>query len=49
LRSFLDHVFLSPALAEGLKRTIIIDDPIAAVASDHYPVVVEVELPASSE
>jgi len=39
-RSFLDHFFVSPALAERMKEIYLVDDPIAAVASDHYPMVV---------
>lgn len=47
-RSFIDHVFVSPALAEHAVRTYVVDDPIAAVASDHYPVVTVLHLPARS-
>lgn len=46
LRSFLDHVFVSPKLAPLAKSVTVVDDPIAAVASDHYPVVIEFALPA---
>ena len=45
LRSFLDHVFASPALAALCKSVTVVDPPIAAVASDHYPVVAEFALP----
>lgn len=45
-RSFIDHVFVSASLAKDAKKTWVVDDPIAAVASDHYPVVAEFELPA---
>lgn len=43
-RSMIDHIFASPALAERLRKTWVVDDPIAAVASDHYPVVAEFDL-----
>lgn len=50
LRSMLDHVFLSGALAPQAARCYLIDAPIAAVASDHLPVVTVLELrePASA-
>jgi endonuclease/exonuclease/phosphatase family metal-dependent hydrolase len=44
-RSFLDHFFASPALAERMKGIALVDDPIAAVASDHYPLVVRLVWP----
>lgn len=47
-RSFLDHFFANPALAEQAKEVYIVDDPIAAVASDHFPVVAVFELPGKS-
>lgn len=43
-RSFIDHVFCSPALAERVTATSVIDDPIAVVASDHLPVMITVDL-----
>ncbi len=43
-RSFIDHIFVSPALSSAVKNTVVIDDPIAAAASDHYPVVTTLEL-----
>ncbi len=45
-RSFIDHIFASPALAKTARRTWVVTDPIAAVASDHYPVVTELRIPA---
>jgi len=47
-RSFLDHVFVSPALARFVGRTYLVDDPVAAVASDHYPVVTILNLPKAA-
>jgi len=44
-RSFLDHIFVSPALARAARQTYVVDDPIAAAASDHYPVVSVFSLP----
>lgn len=44
-RSFLDHFFVSPALAKRLKEIALVDEPIAAVASDHYPLVVRLAWP----
>lgn len=43
-RSFIDHVFVTQGLANAVQNTQVISDPIAAVASDHYPVVVTLEL-----
>lgn len=43
-RSFIDHVFASGALAGRVRDCYVVDAPIAAVASDHYPVVTVVEL-----
>ena len=45
LQAFVDHVFASPALAALCKGVTVVDPPIAAVASDHYPVVAEFALP----
>ncbi len=41
--SFIDHVFVSPAMHEALVETVIIDDPIAYVASDHLPVMITIK------
>ena len=41
--SFIDHVFVSPALDEAIIDTTIIDPPIAHVASDHLPVMITVD------
>ncbi len=38
-RSFIDHVFASQATAKLVRQVYLADDPIAAVASDHFPVV----------
>jgi endonuclease/exonuclease/phosphatase family metal-dependent hydrolase len=38
-RAFLDHYFVSPALADRLREIYIIEDPIAVVASDHLPLI----------
>ncbi len=46
-RSILDYIFASPTMASYEKNTRIIDNPIAAVASNHYPVVATFEFPAS--
>lgn len=48
-RSFLDHFFASPALAERMKEIYLVNDPIAAVASDHYPLVVRLTWPDESK
>jgi endonuclease/exonuclease/phosphatase family metal-dependent hydrolase len=40
-RGFLDHVFASPAMAECFESAVMVESPVAAVASDHYPVVCE--------
>ncbi|WP_257787952.1 endonuclease/exonuclease/phosphatase family protein [Limihaloglobus sulfuriphilus] len=42
-RGFLDHVFASPAMAECFESALMVESPVAAVASDHYPVVCEFE------
>ncbi len=47
-RSFIDHFFASPAAAALVKEVRLIDDPIAAVASDHYPVVAVLVPPSVS-
>lgn len=44
-RSFLDHLFVSPALAEHVQKVYLVDSPLAAVASDHYPFVAVFRLP----
>ncbi len=38
-RSFIDHIFASQQMAARCRLVDVIDDPIAAVASDHYPLV----------
>jgi endonuclease/exonuclease/phosphatase family metal-dependent hydrolase len=48
-RSFIDHIFLTPALAGHVQRTYVVDDPIAAVASDHFPVVIDLALPPKAD
>lgn len=40
-RSFIDHAFATPDLAEKVTSTHVVDSTLAAVASDHYPVVVD--------
>ena len=47
-RSFIDHIFVNPKLAGDIERVAVIDDPIAAVASDHYPVLCVLKLPAGN-
>ncbi len=42
-RSFIDHIFVTPALYGYHTTTTVITDPIALVASDHLPVVAEFE------
>ncbi len=44
-RSFIDHIFASRAAARIVERKYVVDDAIAAVASDHYPVVAVLRLP----
>ncbi|MBN2064716.1 MAG: endonuclease/exonuclease/phosphatase family protein [Sedimentisphaerales bacterium] len=44
-RSFLDHIFVSIPLFQTTQNTTIITDPIADVASDHWPVMATFELP----
>ena len=44
-RSFLDHIFVSQQLAGKVENVKVIDEPIAEVASDHFPVVVTYNLP----
>jgi endonuclease/exonuclease/phosphatase family metal-dependent hydrolase len=43
-RSFIDHIFVSPAMAGWAGKVAIFDDPIAAAASDHYPVWAELTI-----
>lgn len=43
-RSFIDHIFVSSALAERARKASVFDAPVAAAASDHYPVSVELTL-----
>lgn len=47
-RSFLDHFFVNPALADRVKEIYIIEDPIAVVASDHLPLISVFEFPRKS-
>lgn len=44
-RSFLDHIFVSIPLFQNTSATTVITDPIADVASDHWPVMATFELP----
>ncbi|MFP4054324.1 MAG: endonuclease/exonuclease/phosphatase family protein, partial [Phycisphaerae bacterium] len=44
-RSFIDHVFLSAEAGKRVSKTRVVDNPIAAVASDHYPVLTVLKLP----
>jgi exonuclease III len=39
-----DHIFVSPALAGAVRRSYIVDTDAVAKASDHKPVVTELEL-----
>lgn len=43
-RSLVDHVLLSPALAEGAAKINVFDTPWARVASDHLPLYVDLRL-----
>ena len=43
-RSFLDHIFATPSLAKCVKQTVVIDESIAYVASDHLPLLAVFEL-----
>jgi hypothetical protein len=47
-RSLIDHAFATPALAPFVTRVHAFRGDLADVASDHYPIVVELTLPASS-
>lgn len=42
-RSFIDHIFVTPALYGYYTHATVITEPIAYVASDHLPVVAEFE------
>jgi endonuclease/exonuclease/phosphatase family metal-dependent hydrolase len=44
-RDFIDHIFLSRAAARRHRKTYVIADPVAVVASDHLPVVTVLSLP----
>ncbi len=44
-RSFLDHIFVSIPLFQNTSATTVITDPIADVASDHWPVMATFNLP----
>lgn len=48
-RSFLDDLFVSPALAEHVNKAYLVDPPLAAVASDHYPLVAVFRLPVKKK
>lgn len=41
-RSFIDHAFATPEAAKWVTKTWVYRDGLADVASDHYPVVVDV-------
>ncbi len=43
-RSFIDHAFVTPSLAPAVREVRVVDAPVAAAASDHYPVVLELDL-----
>ncbi len=45
-RSFIDHVFLTPEASRRLTNVRIFTGDLADVASDHYPVIVEMNFPA---
>ena len=46
-RSFIDHVVVTPAAAEGLRGVAVFDTPWARVASDHLPVYVDLDATAA--
>ena len=48
-RSFLDHIFVSESLAKINSSIKVIKDPIADVASDHWPVLANFDFPESSK
>jgi endonuclease/exonuclease/phosphatase family metal-dependent hydrolase len=48
-RSFLDYLFVSPALAEHVNKAYLVDPPLAAVASDHFPLVGVFRLPVEKD
>ena len=41
----IDYVFAGPALAESVKSAAIVRDKTTAMLSDHYPLVVDLDLP----
>jgi endonuclease/exonuclease/phosphatase family metal-dependent hydrolase len=47
-RSFIDHAFVSASLGAAVRGAHVVDDPIAAVASDHYPIVTVLHFPQAS-
>ncbi len=47
-RSLIDHVVLSPALADRAGEAVVYDTAWARVASDHLPVYVDIRLQASN-
>lgn len=44
-RGTIDHIFASPAMTALFTEARLIDDPIATVASDHYPLMAIFESP----
>ncbi len=48
-RSFIDHVFVSPAWAPKIQGISVFKDKMAPVASDHFPVTIKLEAPATNK
>jgi endonuclease/exonuclease/phosphatase family metal-dependent hydrolase len=48
-RSFIDHLFCSQPLADAIKGVVVIDEPVAAAASDHLPVLGVFDLPGEGD
>lgn len=42
-RSFIDHGVATPSMAQRVKRVSVFSEKLAPVASDHYPVTVQIE------
>lgn len=47
-RSFIDHIVVTPEMADQVEKVMVVDTPWARVASDHLPVYVDVKPDSSS-
>jgi endonuclease/exonuclease/phosphatase family metal-dependent hydrolase len=47
-RSLIDHIVVTPAMKDQLGDVQVLQTPLASVASDHYPVMIEIRADAAA-